>query len=103
MKNSTIAKRRALARVMGPPGNTIGVKRTPHDGRFIVSWNPHTKAGILDLTSTQDPRQARVFSLVDLWEEYRTISLVEPVRPWDGEPNRPLTGINLAVEFIEEE
>ena len=99
----TIAKRRARAMVLGPPAGTVGVTRTPHDGRWIVAWNPHTKAGTLELTSTDDPGKARAFWLVDLWEEYRTVSLVEPVRPWDGEPNRPLTGINLAIEWIEEE
>jgi hypothetical protein len=73
-----------------------------HSGRFVVAWNPHTKAGRLEVVSTDDMGQARRFEYRELMDEWRTVSRVESVRPWDGRPNRPLTAITINVVAVEE-
>jgi hypothetical protein len=75
-------------------------KPTPHDGRLVERWNPHTYAGTLELTSTTNPKLARRFdSVTDALTEWNTVSYVEPLRPWDKRPNKPLTG--LTVELVD--
>lgn len=76
-------------------------RKTPHDGRYVVAWNPHTPAGELELTSSDNPHDARQFAQNELWDEWRAISNVQPKRPWDGMPNRPLTGLNLDIIHVE--
>jgi hypothetical protein len=74
---------------------------TPHDGRYVVSWNPHTPAGILEVSSTNNPLEARLFTdSLEVLTEWRTISSVEPVRSWDRKPNRPLTGITVNMVHV---
>jgi hypothetical protein len=69
---------------------------TPHDWRYVVTWNPHTLAGELDLVSTANCRDARRFEdAIDIMNEWNTISRAQPTRPWDSLPNRPLTGITV--------
>lgn len=79
---------------------------TPHDGRFVFHWNPHTEAGVLELDSVRDPALARRFTDLDeAVREWNTVSHVQPKRPWDGAPNRPLTAVTAeicAVEWREE-
>lgn len=77
-----------------------GGQPTPHDGRYVVDWNPHTEAGVLELTSTDDKAQARRFDTVQAFHEWQTVSSVEPKRPWDRQPNRPLTGITIEFERV---
>lgn len=74
---------------------------TPHDGRYVVDWNPHTKAGVLELTSTTDKAQARRFVMREATVQWRTVSQVQPQRPWDGMPNRPLTAVTIVFERVE--
>jgi len=76
---------------------------TPHDNRYVARWNPHTKAGTLELVSTVDINEARHFDYRDLMDEWRTVSRIEPLRPWDGKPNRPLTAITIDVVKIDVE
>jgi hypothetical protein len=76
-------------------GRADGSGPTPHDGRYVVSWNPHTEAGTLDLTSTAEISKARRFENGDEFTEWKTVSRVQPRRPWDGMPNRPLAGITI--------
>lgn len=71
--------------------------QTPHDGRYVVNWNPHTAAGILELTSTDNIEEARHFPWPEVFDEWKAISGVEPKRPWDGRPNRPLTGVHIEI------
>lgn len=71
---------------------------TPHDGRYVVSWSPHTRFGYLDLETTDRPSRARRFDdAAEALKEWRMVSRVEPKRPTDGRPNRPLTA--YTVEF----
>jgi hypothetical protein len=73
--------------------------KTPHDNRYVVEWDPHTRAGILSVRSSADPERARIFSsAAEVLEQRRTISHAQSTRPWDGEPNRPLMA--LAVEMV---
>jgi hypothetical protein len=70
---------------------------TPHDGRYLVAWNPHTEYGALELTSTDRRIEAyRFFRPVEVLFQWQMVSNVEPWRP-DGQPNRPLTGITIQV------
>jgi hypothetical protein len=71
---------------------------TPHDGRYVVAWNPHTEFGVLELTSTDDKAQARRFiDVTQALYEWQAISKVQPVRP-DIRRNRPLMGITITFE-----
>jgi hypothetical protein len=75
---------------------------TSLDGRWVMRWNPHTKAGTLDLVSTTELAQARRFSSAqEVPTEYRTQSRVQSKRPWDKQPNRPLAGVH--IEMVPEE
>jgi hypothetical protein len=73
--------------------------KTPHDGRWLVAWDPNTEAGTLSCTSTDEVREARQFERAgDALDEWKTISSVQPTRPWDGKPNRPLSGLTITLE-----
>lgn len=71
--------------------------KTPHDGRYVTAWSPHTTAGTLVLTSTADVARARRFTRKEAFCEWREVSRVQPVRPWDGKPNRPLSGVSIEL------
>lgn len=83
-----------VIRIVGTANGT----RSPHDGRYVVRWNPHTRFGTLALHSTAEVAWARRFTAEEAVREWKTISRVEPRRP-DGEPNRPLSG--LTCELVE--
>lgn len=73
---------------------------TPHDGRFVKRWNPHTVYGICDLSSTDDLQAAKKFATAsEAMAEWRTVSEVAPRRP-DGLPNRPLTGLTIEILHV---
>lgn len=70
-----------------------------HDGRWVKSWTPHVPFGTLAVESTDDVGQAQRFvDKVTAWTEWRTVSAVEPVRPTDGAPNKPLTALSILIE-----
>ena len=75
-------------------------RATPHDGRWLVAWNPHTEAGTLELTSTDDRAAAGTFEPMQVLEQWKTVSNVQRRRPWDGELNRPLTGVNVSLHPV---
>jgi hypothetical protein len=70
---------------------------SPHDGRYVVAWNPHSRFGTCLIDTTDKIADARRFTPEEAMREWKTVSDVEPVRP-DGKPNRPLAG--LTVEII---
>lgn len=74
---------------------------TPHDGRYVVRWNPHTLAGTLSLTSTANVAIARRFTREEAFAEWKAISRLQPTRPWDGKPNRPLSGVTIEIIPVE--
>lgn len=79
-------------------GAADGKTRTPHDGKFVVAWNPHTMAGFLDVISTTDWKKAKVFKdTAEVFKEWRAVSKKQPLRPWDKLPNKPLTGVSLDI------
>ena len=74
-----------------------------HENKYVAHWSPHTKAGICELETTTDPDKAKRFDgIQEIWAEWKTVSDVEAVRPWDGKPNRPLTGISFSTEAVAE-
>lgn len=74
---------------------------TPHDGLYVVSWNSNTKFGTLHVVSTDDPLAAKRFdSIREATEEWGARSQVEPNRPNDGRPNRPLTALTINFEEV---
>lgn len=65
---------------------------------FVVAWNPHTAFGTADVTVSEDLREARVFDgLAEIIEEWRAVSDAMPVRPTDGQPNRPLMALTIEI------
>jgi hypothetical protein len=72
--------------------------KNPHAGKFVAAWNPHTRAGTLELSSTTDPKRALTFAAVEeALIEWNTVSRVQTVRPWDNRPNKPLTGVTVEL------
>ena len=70
---------------------------TPHDGRWLVSWNPHTEFGVLELTSTDKRSKASIMSLEEIHAQWAAQSRMQPLRPNDGQPNRPLTAVTIEI------
>ena len=84
---------KVILRVLGAADGTP----TPHDGRYVTDWNPHTLFGILAVNSTADRDKATVFESHEAMERWKAISSIQKRRP-DGRANRPLSA--LTVEFI---
>lgn len=85
-------------RIVGAASGII----TAYDGMYVESWNPHTRAGILNIIPVKDRSNARRFeSHAQVMEEWRTISRVEHKRPWDGKPNRPLTAVTIDIQQVD--
>ena len=87
----------AIVKVIG----TLDGTPSPHDGRWVVGWNPHTPYGTCEIATTPDRALAKVF--VDAEEAYRqwhATSVLAPYRP-DGLPNRPLTGLTVEIVNLE--
>lgn len=75
--------------------------KTPHDGRYLKRWNPHTEFGTCEIDTTADRAKAKRFAdVVKALAEWKTVSRRQTYRP-DGELNRPLTG--LTIEIIKED
>lgn len=86
----------AVVKVVGDVAGT-GV----HDGRYVVSWDADVPFGTVAVTSTPDIREAKRFAnKAAAMEELAAVSRVEPVRPTDGMPNRPLTALHLLIEDV---
>jgi hypothetical protein len=83
-----------IIRVVGVPEGW----RTPHDGRWIVDYDPDTPYGMLALTTTASPAKARHFATFnEAWDYCQRPSATHPKRP-DGRPNRPVSGLSLEFE-----
>ena len=68
---------------------------TEHDGRWLVSYDPHSFGGRGLIQTTDRRSDARVFSgMAEFHEMYTEASGMRP----DGKPNRPLTAFHLRVE-----
>ena len=75
--------------------------RTPHDDRYVVRWNQHTRFGTCDIDTTAEREKAKHFTNAgEVFAQWKTTSQVQPRRR-DGKPNRPLTG--LTIEIIKDE
>lgn len=80
-------------RIIGLPDG----RATPHDGRWLVDYDPDTRFGDLRIVTSGDRRAARCFeTLADLVAYLRRTSAVQPTRP-DGRPNRPITGLTIEI------
>ena len=89
-----------IVRIIALAGGT-GTASSPHEGRWVRYWNPHTRAGVCELETTVNRAEARRFASPDVvMAEWRTVSVVEARRPWDGEPNRPLTGLSIQTQAV---
>lgn len=74
---------------------------TPHNGRYVLRWDPHVKFGTLACDSTDDLAKAKRWaSLVEALTEWKTVSRVQPRRPTDGLPSKPLTAITVVCEPV---
>ena len=93
------ASRNRLApkRIVKIIGAADGTK-TPHDGRFLKAWNPHTEFGVLAVESTDKEGEALHFdSVASVFDDWQATSSVQANRPTDGQPNRPLTAITIEI------
>lgn len=89
---------RCVVRIIGQANG----RKSPHDGRFVKAWNPHTIFGLCDIETADSLADALVFEdAAEAFMQWRMRSDVEPNRPTDGAPNRPLTG--LTIEIIKKE
>jgi hypothetical protein len=72
-----------------------------HAGRWIAHYNPYTEAGDPpDLETTDDKAKAIRFPTFAHWHRlYRTAN---GTRPWDGEPNRPITAFHLEISRVDD-
>lgn len=71
---------------------------SPHDGRYVVHWNPHTRFGVCEVHTTGNRALAHRFADYEaVMRDWKTVSDVQPTRP-DGEPNRPLTALIIESE-----
>lgn len=74
---------------------------SPHDGRYLVSWESNVPFGELAVTSTDDKSKARRFPGVALvLQEWAERSKVQPNRPNDGRANKPLTALTITFEEV---
>jgi hypothetical protein len=79
--------------------------RTPFDGQWLVEYDP-TRPGVapdgramtVHIVCTPDPHKAQVFESVKDLHELWTRSTGR-TRP-DGQPDRPLTAFNLAIQKL---
>jgi len=77
--------------------------RTPHDDKYVVAWDPHKPFGILAITSTTDISKAHHFTDArEALDQWNTVSNIQPTRPTDGRPNKPLTGISIDIVKVKE-
>ena len=91
----------AVIRIVG----LINGERTPYDDQFVVAYDPERGGGLISgrqlqfyLVTTPDVEHARVFdSMIEAGECWKQISRRQPVRPWDGKPNRPLTAFTVEI------
>lgn len=79
---------------------------SPMDDQYVRYYNPaplQAKSGECDLYTTPDQDSAKrypdVFAALDEWKRVDTRN---PIREWDGEPNRPLTIFNIAIETVKD-
>lgn len=67
-------------------------------GQFLAAFDEHT--GFSHWTT--DKSEAMEFSSVEMgWQFWRTVHADEPIRPWDGKPNRPLTAFSVEIGEFE--
>jgi hypothetical protein len=70
----------------------------PHEGEYLKSFDHDTPDGLGYGEFTRDLSEAKLFaSRARALEFWRRPSRSRPLRP-DGEPNRPLTCLTVAVE-----
>jgi hypothetical protein len=73
----------------------------PHANRYVKKWNPHSPFGEVWIDTVAEPWEARRFAdLAQVLSEQRTVSRVQPRRPTDGKPNRPLTGLTVEIQSV---
>jgi hypothetical protein len=74
--------------------------KTPHDGRYLRRWNPHTEFGTCEIDTTASRAKAKRFADAgEVLAQWKTVSRAQTFRP-DGNLNRPLTG--LTIEIVKE-
>lgn len=69
------------------------------EGQFVHEYTPNGFEGRGDLVLTRVRDRAKRYpDAAAAMEDWRRVSETHPVRPWDGEPNRPMTA--FTVEMI---
>lgn len=70
---------------------------SPHDGRYVVAFDPDAYDGLGDVQTSADPHQAIKFNeAIDAWNLWRKVSTKRPRRA-DGKPNKPMTAFTIEI------
>ena len=60
---------------------------TPHDGRYVSWWNPHTEAGVLECVTTDDLAEAKTWATItEVFAERRRSARYSRRGPGTGYP-----------------
>lgn len=88
---------RYALQVVEVTGKVAGVMRRAVAGTFISAFDPDAHDGRGEASYTRNPRRAVTFdSPTEAMAYWQQTSTVRPLRE-DGEPNRPLTAISVAL------
>jgi hypothetical protein len=74
----------------------------PVEQQYLVWYDPdvphdYDQMGEFSADITRAKRFPDAMSALEEWKRIRT---VDPVRPWDGKLNRPLTAFTIVVESV---
>jgi hypothetical protein len=73
----------------------------PFDGMYLERYNPNGDERRGLGRWTKDKADAKRFATKgEAFELWRAVRTVDPVRPWDGKPNRPLTAFNVEITEV---
>jgi hypothetical protein len=63
-------------------------------GQFLKSFDPQT--GFSEWTFEMSDAM-QFATQAEAWDTWRTVHAKDPVRSWDGQPNRPLTAFTVEI------
>jgi hypothetical protein len=72
-------------------------------GQYVVTFDPAIRRdGTILLQTTGDPKKATVYADNGAaWELWLAVSPNQPVRRYDGKPNRPMTAFTVKMVPLE--
>lgn len=93
---------RFVIKVVGKAGTVSFTQPPAQLGQYLSDFDVDAHDGAGAITTTADISRAIVFeSFFDAWSAWRTQSTVQPLREYDGKPNRPLTAFTIEIVTVE--